>query len=107
MTLPICTQEQTDIILLLQKYNVIVDSVAGSGKTTTNLHIAKYFENLNILLLTYNAKLKKETRERVLDNDINNLEVHSYHSYCYKYYDNRTVTDKGIRDHVINKKIKK
>jgi hypothetical protein len=103
MSLPNYTNEQLDIIKSLKKHNVIVDSVAGSGKTTTNLHIAKYYEKKNILLLTYNAKLKKETRDKVLENNIDNLEVHSYHSFCYKYYDTRATTDKGIRDYVINK----
>ena len=62
MNLPIISNEQNNIINLLKdNKNIIVDSVAGSGKTTTNLYIAKSFPKLNILLLTYNAKLKIET----------------------------------------------
>lgn len=57
------SKEQSDIVESLEKNNVIVDAVAGSGKTTTCLYIAKKFTDLNILLLTYNAKLKFETRE--------------------------------------------
>ena len=44
---------------------MIVESVAGSGKTTTNLYIAKTFPELDILLLTYNARLKFETQDKV------------------------------------------
>ena len=43
--------------------NVIVDAVAGSGKTTCNLHIAKKYSNLNILLVTYNKKLRLDTKQ--------------------------------------------
>ena len=45
--------------------NVIVDSVAGSGKTTSIIYIAKSLKKKRILLLTYNSKLKIETKERV------------------------------------------
>ena len=44
MNLPSISQEQKNIIdLLKEKKNIVVDSVAGSGKTTTNLYIAKSF----------------------------------------------------------------
>ena len=96
--LPPISEHQNNIIqeLILNK-NVVVDSVAGSGKTTTNLHIASHFVNKNILLLTYNAKLKLETREKLKRFDINNITVHSYHSFCVKYYNNQCFTDTIIR----------
>ena len=102
MELPEISIEQNNIIkyLILDK-NVIVDSVAGSGKTTCILYIAKHFNNNKILLLTYNSKLKLETREKVKKIDCNNIEVHSYHSFCVKYYDNECFTDT-----IINKIIK-
>jgi DNA helicase IV len=66
MILPNISDEQNKIIIALKKNNnVVVDSVVGSGKTTCNLHIATIFNDLNILLLTYNSKLKIETREKV------------------------------------------
>ena len=37
-----------------------------------------------ILLLTYNARLKQETRDRVKILGLGNLEVHSYHSLGVK-----------------------
>lgn len=92
--------EQQNIINLLNDYNVIVDSVAGCGKTTTNLFIAKHYSNLNILLLTYNSKLKIETKERVQSHNINNLDVFSYHSFTVKYYNSKGYTDKIIKDTV-------
>jgi len=90
------SHEQERVLKALDNYNVIVDSVAGSGKTTTNLHVAKKFFKSNILLLTYNSKLKIETREKVKTYGIENLEVHSYHSFCVKYYDNGCYRDNEI-----------
>jgi len=97
MILPEISNEQQSIIDYIKlNYNVVVDSVAGSGKTTSNLHISKYFTEFNILLLTYNSRLKDETRNKVQQLEINNLEVHSYHSFCYKYYDNKCINDTFI-----------
>jgi hypothetical protein len=79
--------EQKEIINSIKDgYNIIVDAVAGCGKTTTSLAIAQECKNKNILLLTYNAGLKTETRQRIIKYNISNLEVHSYHSFCVKYY---------------------
>jgi len=97
MILPSISIEQNEILQELNNNNnVVVDSVAGSGKTTCNLHIASFFKQCNILLLTYNAKLKKETRERVELLGLTNLETHSYHSFCVKYYDTTCFTDSSI-----------
>lgn len=104
MELPIASDEQNSIIeQLLLNNNVVIDSVAGSGKTTCNLHIANHFHDMHILLLTYNSKLKIETRERVTKLNIKNIEIHSYHSFCVKYYDHKCFTD-SIINKIINKK---
>jgi hypothetical protein len=104
MELPIISSEQNYIIQqLILNNNVVVDSVAGSGKTTCNLHIAKHFNDMKILLLTYNSKLKVETREKAKKLGINNIEVHSYHSLCVKYYDNKCFTDTIINTIIKNK----
>ena len=56
--LPEISTEQKYIIDSIQNNNVIVDSVAGSGKTTTNLFIAKFlqlgciFQNFESILLS-------------------------------------------------------
>lgn len=104
MSLPEISIEQLNIINQLESNNVIVDSVAGSGKTTTNLHIAKHYSDSNILLLTYNSRLKIETRHKISKLNLNNIECHSYHSFCVKYYDNKAFTDKTIRK-IINNSI--
>ena len=91
--LPSPSKEQQIVIDSVKDSNVIVDSVAGSGKTTTVLHIGKAYPQENILVLTYNADLKKETREKVQKYNIPNMEVHSYHAFCCKYYDRNTQKD--------------
>ena len=88
--------EQSEIITDCQTHNLIVDSVAGSGKTTTNMFIAQTYPEQNILLLTYNAKLKLETRDKAKEWGLSNIEVHSYHSFCVKYYSKTAFTDAGI-----------
>ena len=45
--------EQIEVIKNLKNYNVCCDSVAGSGKTTTILGIAKVFKNDNICVITF------------------------------------------------------
>lgn len=96
--LPLASDEQLQILINLETgNNVIVNSVAGSGKTTSNLHISKKFPDKNILLLTYNAKLKIETRQRVASLEIGNLETHSYHSFCVKYYHDKCFTDSELK----------
>ena len=107
-TLPNCSIEQQTILDALAKnQNVIVNSVAGSGKTTCNLHIASKFSELKVLLLTYNSKLKIETRDRAEKLQLSNLEIHSYHSFCLKYYivnnNGGIITDTEIK-HTIDHK---
>ena len=97
MNLPEISDQQEHILNSLNNRNIVVDSVAGSGKTTTNLYIAKNFGDSEILLLTYNSKLKIETRKRVKSLKIKNLETHSYHSFCVKYYNHICFTDTEIR----------
>ena len=90
------SSEQKQVVTELEHNNVLVDSVAGSGKTTTILHIAKKYPQFNFLLLTYNKKLKFETRQRVEAAGLDNVETHSYHSFCVKYYLRTCFTDSGI-----------
>ena len=97
MQLPSISDEQQDIVdCVIGGHNVRVDAVAGSGKTTTSLYIAQSCPHKNILLLTYNAKLKTETRHKAMCLNLDSLEVHSYHAFCVKYLDRRGYTDSGI-----------
>ena len=90
------SDEQKHILNQLKTNNVMVDAVAGSGKTTTNLHIANTFPNCKILLLTYNKDLKIDSRRRARELGITNMEVHSYHSFCVFRYYYKAYEDSGI-----------
>jgi hypothetical protein len=102
--LPEPSDEQLSIIHSLEDHNVICDSVCGAGKTTLALHIALSFPDLDILLLTYNKRLKAETRNKIKFLSIGNMQVHSYHSFCVKYYDQSCYTDHEVQSILREKK---
>lgn len=89
--------EQNAVIQLLQHKDVRVSSVAGSGKTTCVLHAMTQLPNLKGLLLTYNNKLRRETRERVQRVGVGNLDVHTFHSFCVLNYDKTAFVDEPLR----------
>ena len=104
--LPEPSEEQLAVVNEFSNNNVVVNSCAGSGKTTTVLHMARKYNNRSTLLLTYNARLKIETREKAESLGLNNLEVHTYHSFCVRYLDSKCFTDQGIIKN-INKNFRK
>jgi len=86
------SKEQLNIInAIKENKNVICDAVAGSGKTTTVLELAKLLPNKLILQITYNSMLRHEVKEKA--KNISNLEIHSYHSLYVNYYDKESYTD--------------
>lgn len=89
------SHEQSAVVDVVETHNVLVDSVAGSGKTTTAIGICDRYLDKNVLIVTYNSKLRKETRARAAANNVTNVEVHTYHSLCTKYY-RLSNTDDGI-----------
>jgi hypothetical protein len=89
--------EQQEIIECVKNgFNVLVDAVAGSGKTTTVLFLAHAVPEKKITLFTYNSRLKAETRERVRALGLTNIEVHSYHSFGVAHYKSQCVTDADL-----------
>jgi len=92
------SDEQQDILdTVKQGHNVMVDAVAGTGKTTLILSIAREMSDKNILQLTYNASLRKDVKETVERNEIQNLTVHTYHSLAKRHYLSTGYTDTEIR----------
>jgi hypothetical protein len=91
--------EEQQVILshIKQGYNIKVDAVAGSGKSTTVLSIAKDNPDKKVLQLTYNSALRSEIKEKVKDHELNNLIIHTYHSLAVQYYLSSSYTDTGIR----------
>jgi superfamily I DNA/RNA helicase len=81
------SDEQSIIINEIKRgNNVSINSVAGSGKTTTQFFIAEEFHDLQILTLTYNAMLRHESKIRL--KSMKNMTVHTFHSFCCKNYCN-------------------
>lgn len=95
------SEEQIQISNALATSNIIVDAVAGSGKTTTVLHLARTYLYESILLLTYNKKLRLETKARVTGLGLTNVDVHNYHSWGVKYYDHSAHTDTALKKHMV------
>jgi superfamily I DNA/RNA helicase len=95
--LPPSNEQQAVVEQVILGKNVIVSAVAGSGKTTTMMHIARAVDpSKRILTISYNARLKAETRARIKKLDITNTEAHSYHSFGVKYYSGACYKDGGI-----------
>lgn len=98
MSLPEPSQEQYDIVKhVANGIPVYVDAVAGSGKTTTVCHIAKECSDKSILLITYNKHLKFEVRHKMLQNNITNVTIHTYHSTAVTFYDRCAYTDDKLK----------
>eukprot|EP01038_Epipyxis_sp_PR26KG_P008256 gene8256-11172_t len=100
------SEEQKEIIQLIKDgNNVIVDAVAGSGKTTTILGIGQELgtkireERKKILVCTYNKKLKFETRQKVIAGDLKDIFiVDSFHSCGVRFYGPDCHTDTGLEN---------
>ena len=95
------SNEQLAVINAIKDgYNVQVDAVAGSGKTTTVLSLAHYNPTKNIIQITYNSELKTEVRckrEKYKKTmNLENLEIHTYHSFATTYYSSDAKTDIGL-----------
>lgn len=88
------TEEQKDIINCNK--NMIINSNPGAGKTTTSLMFCDKNKDKKIIILTYNSMLKIEVREKIKNKQLNNCEVHSYHSLMTSYYDNSNYDDEHI-----------
>lgn len=85
------SREQRDVVrdIVLQK-NVLVIAKAGSGKSSVALAAAqRYFDQFQerTLLITYNTRLKDETRARIKRLSLEHaVEAHSYHAVASKFF---------------------
>jgi len=90
-------EQQHAINQLLAGDNVVLDAVAGSGKSTTVLSLARQVpDKTRILQLAYNAILRKEVKAKLKEREIKNVTVHTFHSLAVKYYLLSAHTDTGI-----------
>lgn len=96
--LPPPSEEQRAVLDAVKRGGPVrVRACAGSGKTTTSLHVARAHPGKRLLLLTYNARLKLETRQKSEALGLSDvLEVHSFHAFAVRYLDPGAFTDSGI-----------
>jgi hypothetical protein len=94
----VLSQEQQDSVAAVRDgHSLIIDAVAGSGKTTTVLGLAKDAPDKKIIQLTYNKFLKFEVRKRAEQEGCTNLDVQTYHSLFVKYYSKTAYTDSALQ----------
>ena len=92
------SEEQQNILKnVVDGHNVIVDSCAGTGKTTLILSVAKALPESQLLQMTYNSMLRIEVKERAKRSEITNIKIHTFHSLSVRYYLPTAHTDTGIR----------
>ncbi|KAA8901316.1 P-loop containing nucleoside triphosphate hydrolase protein [Sphaerosporella brunnea] len=94
---PSAEQQLAIDTLLNTRHNLIVDACAGSGKTTTILHLAAAAPREKFLVLVYNRRLMVETSERVQALGLQNVTVLNYHSLGSQYYTTECSTDQGLK----------
>jgi len=95
--LPPSEEQQLIINHIKQGKNVIVNAVAGSGKSTTILSIARELPEKRILQITYNSRLRHEIKEKVDLLKFSNISIHTFHSLAVKYYLPSAHTDTELR----------
>lgn len=100
--LPTPSDEQNEIINAMCENHVLVDSVAGCGKTTTIIHAALKYPDKSFLILMYNKRLKEETKIKMKSLKLMNVEVQNFHSFFVRYYSGENHTDLGLKT-TINK----
>lgn len=84
----------------------VVQATPGSGKSTVCLMTAKANPDKKFLLLTFNSALKTELRQKVLELNILNVDVESYHSFCVKHVDSSCCRDEGLVQMIYGKRFK-
>lgn len=98
------SREQNAIIDSLEKStNLIVDAVAGSGKTTTIEGIVKRFPEKSILVLTYNTALCEDSAPRIIEarrasGSLAPVSVRTLHAFVFGNYSTHTHTDVLFED---------
>lgn len=92
------SDEQEHILQQIKKEkNVMVDAVAGTGKTTLILAVAKALPNKQIMQMTYNSSLRLDVKTKIQASELKNIKVHTFHSLAVRYYEPTAFTDTELR----------
>jgi len=76
------TDQQIDIIN--SKGDIVINAVAGSGKTTTLVEYAKARPSDNILYLAFNRSVKNDAQYKFNRNGVNNVDVKTAHGLAHR-----------------------
>lgn len=103
--LPIPSDEQNEIILNFKAgYNLKIEAVAGSGKTTTLLYLARITSEIfktKSLILTYSKSLQLEIEKMINECGLTGLcQIYTYHGYASKMYKTGISNDKILRQYL-------
>lgn len=86
-------EQQAVINTIVKKENVVVNAMAGTGKTTTGIEAAIQFyntHNLGVLYITFNKTLNEENRRRIKEKQYDSvIFAHNYHSCAMKWFHNK------------------
>lgn len=97
------SEEQVVIVkAVVAGRHVIVDAVAGSGKTTTVKHISDACSDRQILVLLYNKTLADETKRRIGNS---NVTIYTIHAACAKFYGQNCQNDSGLQAILANSNV--
>ena len=94
---PISQEQQNAVDHFARGENVVLNAVAGSGKTTFVLHLAQQLPQRKFLLLTYNKRLSVETKEKCQALGIANLRVYTFHACATFLYACVIYTDAKLK----------
>jgi len=99
---------QIDVFIqfITTMFNLVINAVAGSGKTTTIIQLLDLIDkSKRVLFLAFNVEIKKELGNKVADKGYSNVNVSTSHSFGYRQLTNYYGKNK-IRDIDSNKYIK-
>ena len=75
------TTEQQNVIDAVKDHDrILVNALAGTGKTTTLVEIAKVYKGKKILILAFNRLAAEEIRNRIKWQDTQGIDVYTFHS---------------------------
>lgn len=77
--------------------NIKITAVAGSGKTSTILHIANANRKKKIMSVMYNKALQVETRKKCKDLKVD-VDAMTFHGTCSRLYGRQVMNDTNIEE---------
>lgn len=79
-------EQQSAMRILGGRSNLIVNAVAGSGKSTVLLEFARLYPKRTMIMFTYNSFLQKEVNKKIVNRGLTNIKIFTYHGFANRYY---------------------